>query len=82
MGKRYTVSKDIKSGLWYAHMKGFAYIPVFGSFCKKKSDAMEYAKCAMGFRIEWVKLRKGKNRSWKNITVRRWGNAKLIRTDK
>lgn len=40
----YTVSKDTKSGLWYAHMKGFNYIPVWGSFSEKKSDAMEYAK--------------------------------------
>lgn len=48
MRKRYTVSKEIKSGLWYAHMKGFAYIPVFGSFCEKKSDAMEYAKMYNG----------------------------------
>jgi len=42
--RKYTVSKDSKSGLWYAHMKGYAYIPVFGSFSKKKSEAMEYAK--------------------------------------
>lgn len=40
----YTVSKDTKSGLWYAHMKGYAYIPVSGSFSEKKSDAREYAK--------------------------------------
>lgn len=35
--KGYTVSKDSKTGLWYAHMEGFAYIPVSGSFCEKKS---------------------------------------------
>lgn len=40
----YTVSKDHKSGLYYAHQKGYAYIPVSGSFSKKKSEAMEYAK--------------------------------------
>lgn len=40
----YTVSKDIKSGMWYAHQKGYAYIPVSGSFSEKKSEAMEYAK--------------------------------------
>lgn len=40
----YTVSKDDKSGLWYAHMKGFSYVPVGGSFSAKKSDAMEYAR--------------------------------------
>jgi hypothetical protein len=44
--RTYTVSKDIKSGMWYAHAKGYSYIPVFGSFSEKKSEAMEYAKCA------------------------------------
>jgi len=44
MNKRYTISKDTKSGLWYAHMKGYSYIPVSGSFSKRKSEAMEYAK--------------------------------------
>ena len=41
---RYVVSKDSKSGLWYAHSEGYAYIPVAGSFSEKKLDAMEYAK--------------------------------------
>lgn len=40
---RYTVSKDVKSGLWYAHKEGFAYVPVFGSF-GTKAHAMRYAK--------------------------------------
>ena len=44
----YTVSKDKKSGLWYAHMKDFPYIPIFGSFCEKKTDAMEYVKMYKG----------------------------------
>lgn len=39
----YTVSKDKKSGLWYAHMKGFAYVPVFGSF-GTKPHALKVAK--------------------------------------
>ena len=42
--KQYTTSKDSKSGLWYAHQKGYSYIPIAGSFSEKKSDAMEYAK--------------------------------------
>lgn len=42
--QRYTVSKDIKTGLWYAHMRGYNYIPVAGSISEKKSEAMEYAK--------------------------------------
>ena len=44
----YTVSKDSKSGLWYAHMKGYAYVLVTGSFPEKKSEAMEYAKMYAG----------------------------------
>ena len=44
----YTVSKDSKSGLWYAHMKGYTYVPVSGSFSEKKSEAMEYAKMYSG----------------------------------
>ena len=42
--KNYTVSKDSKSGMWYAHYKDYSYIPVSGSFSEKKSEAMEYAK--------------------------------------
>ena len=42
--KNYTVSKDSKSGMWYAHHKNFPYIPVSGSFSEKKTDTMEYAK--------------------------------------
>lgn len=63
MGKGYTMSKDIKSGLWYAHMKGFAYIPCFGSFCEKKSDAMEYAKMYNGLshRVGEIEKRKKQN---------------------
>lgn len=44
MARRYTVSQDKATGLWYAHLKGYSYIPVFGSFSEKKSEAMEYAK--------------------------------------
>lgn len=44
MERRYTVSKDTKSGLYYAHHKKYPKIPVSGSFSEKKSDAMEYAK--------------------------------------
>ena len=44
MERRYTVSKDVKTGLWYAHHKKFPNMPVTGSFSEKKSEAMEYAK--------------------------------------
>ena len=47
MRRNYTVSKDKESGLWYAHMKGYAYVPVFGSFGSKKK-ATEYAKMMDG----------------------------------
>lgn len=63
MEKGYTVSKDIKSGLWYAHMKGFLYIPISGSFCEKKSDAMEYAKMYNGLPHRVNEIEKRKNRS-------------------
>lgn len=42
--KQYIVSKDNKSGMWYAHHKDYPYIPVSGSLSEKKSEAMEYAK--------------------------------------
>lgn len=40
----YTVSKDQKSGLWYVHMKGYPYVPVFGSFRQSKRAAQRIAK--------------------------------------
>ena len=57
--RRYTVSKD-KSGLWYAHMKGYAYVPVSGSFSEKKSEVMEYAKMYSGLphKVEEIEQRR------------------------
>ena len=43
-GMRYVVSKDDKSGLWYVHLEGFAYVPVFGSFRKTKRAAERIAR--------------------------------------
>jgi hypothetical protein len=40
---RYVVSKDEKSGLWYVHLEGFAYVQVFGSFRKTKRAAQRIA---------------------------------------
>lgn len=48
--RKYIVSKDQKTGLWYAHLQGYAYIPVNGSFSEKKSESMEYAKMYNGLR--------------------------------
>jgi hypothetical protein len=45
----YEVSQDKKSKMWYCHMKGYSYIPCFGSFCEKKSESMDYAKMYNGF---------------------------------
>lgn len=42
--KKYIISQDKKTGLCYAYQKGFDYIPVSGSFSKKRTEAMEYAK--------------------------------------
>ena len=57
---KYEVSKDPASGLWYCHMKGFSHIPRFGSFCKKKSESMEYAKMYSGLsnKVEEIEERK------------------------
>lgn len=40
--RRYTVSKD-KSGVYYAHMRGYPNIPVMGSLGTRK-EATEYAR--------------------------------------
>ena len=41
---RYVVSKDERSGMWYVHLEGFPYVPVFGSFRKTKSAAQRIAR--------------------------------------
>ena len=40
----YTVSRDPKSGLYYAHHKKTPAIPVSGSLSEKQSEAREYAR--------------------------------------
>ena len=40
---KYVVGKDEKSGLWYVHLDGFPYVPVFGSFRKTKRAAQRIA---------------------------------------
>ena len=34
--KPYVISQDKSQGFWYCHMRGYAYIPVFGSIGDKK----------------------------------------------
>lgn len=43
--RAYTVSQ--KDGIWYAHMVGYAYIPVFGSFGSRRT-ALGWAAASMG----------------------------------
>lgn len=62
MTRAYTVSKDPKSGMWYAHAKGYPCIPVCGSISKTKSEALEYAKM-MNFlpnRVEEIEQKRKK----------------------
>lgn len=55
----YVVSQDKKSGLWYAHMEGYSYIPVFGSFSESKSEALNWAAASMGLsRKEYAEHRR------------------------
>lgn len=46
--KKYVVSKDAKSGLWYAHREDLPHVPISGSFSEKKSESKEYVKMYMG----------------------------------
>ena len=45
--KKYVVSKDTKSGLWYAHREDLPHVPIVGSFSEKKSESKEYVKMWM-----------------------------------
>jgi hypothetical protein len=45
----YVVSQDKKSGLYYIHTKGYAYIPVLGSFTESKAEARKMAATYSGF---------------------------------
>ena len=60
----YTVSKDSKSGLWYAHHKNYSYIPVSGSFSEKKSEAMEYAKMYNGLPHKVEQIEERRKQKW------------------
>lgn len=63
----YTVSQDRNSGLWYCHMKGFPYIPCFGSFCETKTDAMEYARMYNGLKHNVDRVERKKKGSDTNL---------------
>ena len=58
MKRTYVVSKDEKSGLWYAHMVGFPWIPVWGSFSKSKRAAQKVAANCMALSLkEYLQLK-------------------------
>ena len=68
--KNYIVSQDRKSGLWYAHMRGYQHVPVSGSFSEKRRDAAEYAKMYNGLphRVEEIERKREEKRlskKWK-----------------
>lgn len=57
----YTVTKDEKTGLWYAHKKGYPYLPVFGTFERTKKRALKHAADCMGMTFEqYMEFRNGK----------------------
>lgn len=58
MKRHYTVSKDEKSGLWYAHKAGFPLIPVLGTFTKTKKAAQKHAADLMALPLkEYLQLK-------------------------
>lgn len=58
MKRTYTVSKDDKSGLWYAHRVDFPWIPVLGSFNKNKRVAQHVAADCMALCLkEYMQLK-------------------------
>lgn len=60
----YIVSKDAKSGMWYAHHRNYYYIPVSGSFSEKKSEAMEYAKMYNGLPNKVAMIEEKRHDKW------------------
>ena len=58
--KKYIVSKDAKSGLWYAHREDLPHVPISGSFSEKKSESKEYVKMYMGLqnKVEQIEERR------------------------
>ena len=52
MKRTYTVSKEEKSGLWYVHKVGFPWIPLLGSFKKRKREAQKIAADCMALSLK------------------------------
>ena len=66
--KNYIVSKDPKSGLWYAHHINYTHIPVCGSFSEKKAEAMEYAKMYNGLSHKVNEIEQSRKEKFENET--------------
>lgn len=62
--KKYVVSQEYKSGLWYAHLENYPYIPVFGSFSEKRSESTEYAKMMNGKLNRVEQIERKRQRAW------------------
>lgn len=63
----FVVSQDKDTGLYYAHREGYPWIPCFGSFEEKRSEARKHAAAWSGLSLkeysEFAKRRAGrKNR--------------------
>lgn len=58
----YIVSKDKKTGLYYIHAQGYAWIPVFDSFTTSKNEALKmaiaYSGCTTRKEYQYMKRRK------------------------
>lgn len=63
---KYIVSKDLKSGLWYAHLEGFSHVPVAGSLSKQKSTAKEYAKMMNWLPNRVEEIEKRRKKEWES----------------
>ena len=63
--RKYVVSQDPKSKLWYCHQEGFSNVPCGDSFCEKKSEAREYAKMYNGLqhKVCEIESKRRKNRN-------------------
>ena len=58
--KKDVVSKDAKSGLWYAHREELPHVPISGIFSEKKSESTEYVTMYMGLqnKVEQIEERR------------------------
>lgn len=79
--KNYIVSQDRKSGLWYAHMRGYQHVPVSGSFSEKRRDAAEYAKMYNGLphKVEEIERKRREAFEFQSTRPMRGATAKVYK---